>query len=116
MEVFAPLVGVTFRGADAKEIVKHLTREDGNKLTLECEPKNPYDDHAVKVIFDPTGEHIGYIAKENNWDVFYALENGEELCIEIVGFENTLKPTLLITTVDSDSLSVPAYDPHPQED
>lgn len=99
MEAFCTLVGVTFRGAEVKEIVKHLTREDGKLLSLEAEPDNPYDDHAVKVIHDPTNTHIGYLARENNYDVFSALANGDELCIEIVGFENTLKPTLLITDV-----------------
>jgi hypothetical protein len=97
MEVFANLVGVTFRGSEAKEIVKSLTREDGNHLSLEAEPNNEYDPRAVKVIHDPTNTHIGYIARENNYDVFCALQNAEELNIEIVGFENTLKPTLLIT-------------------
>lgn len=97
MEIFSSLVGVTFRGSEAKEIVKHLTREDSERLSLEAEPDNAYDERAVKVIHDPTNTHIGYIARENNWDVFEALQNGDELKIEIVGFENTLKPTLLIT-------------------
>jgi hypothetical protein len=97
MEVFVNLVGVTFRGSEAKEIVKHLTREDSGSLSLEAEPDNEYDGNAVKVIHDPTNTHIGYIARENNYEVFKALENDEPLNIEIVGFENTLKPTLLIT-------------------
>ena len=105
MEVFANLVGVTFRPAEAKEIVKALTREDGIHLTLEAEPSNPYDDHAVRVIHDPTGMHIGYIARENNWEIFQALQNNEELCIEIVGFENTLKPTLLVSSVDAGDMT-----------
>lgn len=102
MEVFVNLVGVSFRPKEAKEIVKHLTREDGTSLSLEAEPNNAYDDRAVKVIHDPSGLHIGYLAKENNWEVSEALANGEELCVEIVGFENTLKPTLLITDVDDE--------------
>jgi hypothetical protein len=104
MEAFVHLVGVTFRGGEAKEIVKHLTREDGVNLSLECEPDNAYDSCAVKVIHDPTGTHIGYLARENNYDVFSALQNATELCIEIVGFENTLKPTLLITDVPEHAL------------
>jgi hypothetical protein len=96
MEVFVNLVGVTFRPAEAKEIVKRLNPDDGYQLSLEAEPNNPYDSNAVKVIHNPTGMHIGYLAKENNYDVARALENGEELSIEIVGFENTIKPTLLI--------------------
>lgn len=102
MEIFATVVGVTFRGAEAKEIVKHLTPSDGNLLTLEAEPHNEYDSNAVKVIHDPSGSHIGYLARENNYDVFCALQEGKELCVEIAGFENTLKPTLLITEVEED--------------
>ena len=109
MEVFSNLVGVTFRGGEAKELVKHLTKEDGSKLSLEAEPDNPYDAHAVKVIHDPTNTHIGYLARENNYDVFNALEQGMELLIEIVGFENTLKPTLLITEAGA------ALDHEPEE-
>jgi hypothetical protein len=97
MEIFAPLVGVTFRGTSAREIVKHLTPSDGELLELEADPTNEYDSMAVKVNYRPTGEHIGFIAKENNPQVFAALERGEELMVEIVGFENSLKPTLLIT-------------------
>lgn len=97
MEIFVNLVGVTFRGAEAKEIVKKLTHDDGVELVLEPEPDNDYDSHAVRVIHNPTGIHIGYLARENNYDIFKALQRGEELNIQIVGFENTLKPTLLIT-------------------
>lgn len=107
MEAFVHLVGVTFRGPEAKEIVKHLTRDDGVNLSLEAEPDNEYDSCAVKVIHDPTNTHIGFLARENNWNVFQALQNGDELCIEIVGFENTLKPTLLITAVPEDTALTP---------
>lgn len=97
MEIFANLVGVTFRGTGAREIVKRLTPDDGELLSLEAEPTNEYDSEAVKVIYNPTGEHIGYLARENNHEIFLALEAGQELTVEIVGFENTIKPTLLIT-------------------
>lgn len=96
MEVFATVVGVTFRGASAKEIVKHLTTADGELLELQPEPTNEYDSNAVQVIYKPTDEHIGYLARENNYEVFCALMEGREVELEIVGFENTLKPTLLI--------------------
>jgi hypothetical protein len=97
MEVFANLVGVTFRGADAKEIVKSLNRDSGDLLSFENEPDNPYDSHAVKVIHESTGTHIGYISRENNYEVFQAVKRGDPLNIQIVSFENTLKPTMLIT-------------------
>lgn len=100
MEVFATVVGVTFRPPEAKEIVKSLTPSDGEKLSLEAEPTNEYDSNAVKVMCE--GMHIGYLARGNNTEVFYALQRDEELNIEIVGFENTIKPTLLIT----DNMSV----------
>lgn len=100
MEVFSPLVGVTFRPAEAKEIVRSLTQTDGDKLSLEAEPDNAYDSHAVKVIHNPTGTHLGYIARENNFEIFQALENDEPLVVEIVSFENTLKPTLLISSAE----------------
>ena len=109
MEVFVNLVGVTFRPPEAKEIVKNLSRDDGKLLSLEAEPDNEYDNNAVKVIHDPTGVHIGYLARENNYEVFSALQNATELCIEIVGFENTVKPTLLITDVPG------ALDHEPEE-
>lgn len=99
MEVFATLVGVPFRGAYAKELVKKLTLDDGELLELEAEPTNEYDSEAVKVIYKPDDSHIGYLARENNHDVFQALERKEKLNIEITGFENTLKPVLLITSV-----------------
>lgn len=94
MEVFSPLVGVTFRGAEVKEIVKNLTADDGERLTLEREPTNPYDVNAVKVLCD--GTHVGYIAKENNIAVAMALDEGAEVSVKIIGFENTIKPTLLL--------------------
>jgi hypothetical protein len=103
MEIFANLVGVTFRPAEAKTIVKALTPADGSQLRLETEPDNQYDGNAVKVIHTPTDTHLGYLARENNYDVFQALEHGEELVVEIVGFENTLKPTLLITDAVEDT-------------
>lgn len=100
MEVFATLVGVTFRGTYAKEVVKRLTKDDGELLELKAEPTNEYDNHAVMVMYKPTGEHIGYLARENNYEVFLALEQGIVPTIEIVGFENTLKPTLLISSIE----------------
>jgi hypothetical protein len=100
MEVFVTLVGVSFRGTEARHIVQDLTPNDGDQLSLEAEPTNPYDEHAVKVIHNPTGMHIGYLAKENNLEVFNALGENRSLKITIVSFENTIKPTLLIQDDD----------------
>jgi hypothetical protein len=100
MEVFANVVGVTFRSVEAKEIVKRMTPDDGELLSLETEPDNDYDCYAVKVIYKPTGTHIGYLGRDNNLAVFQALDRGDPVTIKIVGFENTIKPTLLITDFD----------------
>jgi HIRAN domain-containing protein len=97
MEVFVNLVGVSFRGGYAKELVKKLTLDDGELLELRAEPTNEYDPQAVMVIYKPDRTHVGYLARENNHDVFEALERGKELDVKIVGFENSIKPTLLIT-------------------
>jgi hypothetical protein len=103
MEVFSTLMGVTFRGGDAREIVKRLTPDDGDQLALVADPNNEYDSNAVMVMHRPTDCHIGFLAKENNFDVSEHLRNGGgPLKIEIVGFENTLKPTLLITDANDD--------------
>lgn len=96
MQVFSPLVGVSFRGSEARQIVKSLTTDSGQMLYLEAEPENEYDDHAVKVMYG-TGEHLGYLARENNRQIFEALQRGTQFSIEIVSFENSIKPVLLIS-------------------
>lgn len=99
MQIFSPLVGVSFRGKDARTIVQSMSPGPADFLSLEAEPDNPYDDHAVKVIYN--GDfHIGYIAKENNMQIFEALmEEDAEFNIDIVSFENSIKPVLMISRV-----------------
>lgn len=60
------LVGVSFRPAEAKEVVDALTI--GQELTLERDPNNEYDSNAIKVIADvgegdsgPVEVFIGFI-------------------------------------------------------
>lgn len=94
MEIFAPCVGVSFRGKEAVALVKSLTPDDGERLSLEADPDNEYDDHAVKILCD--GVFIGFVARENNARIFEALQAGTELNVQILNFENTIKPVLLI--------------------
>lgn len=116
MEVFVNMVGVTFRGREAMDIVKKLTSQDGDKLSLEAEPDNPHDSNAVKVIHNSTGMHIGYLARENNFEISQALQNGtDSFDIEIVGFENTVKPTLLISTMDDIPFTAEDFGEYPGE-
>lgn len=115
MQIFSPLVGVSFRGSEARDIVKSLTTDSGHMLSLEAEPDNPYDDHAVKVLYLHTeidengdeilvdaGVHIGYLARENNRQVHEALMLGTKFDIEIISFENSIKPILLISVADDE--------------
>lgn len=57
----ANLVGVNFRPAEAKDLVKNLAL--GEALYLEREPDNQYDTNAVKVGYPATGTHLGYIER-----------------------------------------------------
>ena len=90
------LAGANFRPADAREVCKSLGI--GDTLELEADPSNPYDSNAVKVIAEDT--FIGCIPKSDNTDVAAALARGEEVLVEVVGFEATLKPILEITLSD----------------
>ncbi len=98
MEIFSTLVGVSFRPASAKEIVKALST--GDELFLEHEPSNPYDSNAVKVYSDESFDDeffIGYLSRESNAETAEHLANVGEYNCEIVSFLNTMKPHLKIT-------------------
>lgn len=97
MPVFqCTLAGANFRPADAREVCKSLSI--GDTLELEADPANPYDSNAVRVI--ASGEFIGFIPKTDNTAVAAALTRGEEVLVEVVGFESTIKPILEITLSD----------------
>jgi hypothetical protein len=55
------VVGMHFRGVRAQQIVSALS--EGDLLTLDREPENPYDANAIRVLY--AEEHIGYIARES---------------------------------------------------
>ncbi len=54
------IVGVFYRSAAVKDLVPYLDVRDEIKLAKE--PKNPYDEFAVKVIYDR--KNLGYIPRE----------------------------------------------------
>lgn len=87
-----PMVGATFRPAEAKEIVRGL--HIGNRVQLQADPDNEYDSTAVAVYSDDV--HIGFIPKESNSALFTVLMDGAEISAEIIAFENSLKPVLEI--------------------
>lgn len=84
------MVGATFRPADAKEIIKHLTV--GDTVDLRADPDNQYDDTAVAV--DKDGTHLGFLPAAENGPVFAALSDGADIEATIIAFESTLKPVL----------------------
>lgn len=86
------MVGATFRPQSARQVVTHLSV--GEEVELRADPSNEYDDTAVAV--HAHGEHIGFIPKDKNAELFERLMDGEEIMAEVVAFENTLKPVLEI--------------------
>lgn len=88
-----PMVGATFRPAEAKEIVRGL--HIGARVALVADPNNEYDSTAVAVYSDDV--HIGFIPKESNSALFAVLMDGAEISATIIAFENTLKPVLEIS-------------------
>lgn len=99
MQVFSTLMGVSFRPAEAREIVRGLLKTDAEYLRLEREPTNEYDPNAVKVILYDT--HIGYCARANNFEISQALDVGIVPGIILVELHPT-KPTMLIEWNDED--------------
>src|ERR1044072_5577859 len=87
-----PMVGATFRPAEAKEIIRGL--HIGAQVQLVADPNNEYDSTAVAVYSDDV--HIGFVPKESNSALFAVLMDGAEISAEIIGFESTLKPVLEI--------------------
>lgn len=91
-----PMVGATFRPAEAKELVRGL--HIGDRVRLQADPENQYDTTAVAVYCGDV--HIGFIPKESNSALFAVLMDGAIITAEIIAFENTLKPVLEIEFED----------------
>lgn len=87
-----PMVGATFRPAEAKDIIRALCI--GNKVQLQADPDNEYDTTAVAVYHDDV--HLGFIPKESNSAIFAVLMDGASISAEIIAFENLLRPVLEI--------------------
>jgi hypothetical protein len=86
-----PVVGATFRPAEAKEALKSLS--PGDSVELRADPNNEYDATAVAVW---SGDHhIGFIPATDNGPVFKFLwDNDTTLDAEIIAFQSTLKPVI----------------------
>lgn len=69
-EFYMKVVGVTFDGR--QRIIARL--QPNQELMFVPEPSKPYDNHAVKIC-TLSGEQIGYVAKEHNYQIFCNLIN-----------------------------------------
>lgn len=73
----------------------------GDELTLELEPNNPSDEHAVKVLTSH-GEMLGYIPRYYSESISTRLHHGDTYCCKAIevdhthGCENCLKVRLTI--------------------
>lgn len=84
------MVGASFRPHSAKDVIRALNI--GDEVELRADPDNAYDDTAVGC--HAGGEHIGFVPKDRNADLFARLMDGEEILAEVISFENSLKPVL----------------------
>ena len=100
MQIFATLMGAAHRSSEAREIVKAFTGQE--PLRLERDPDNAYDENAIKVYDEHTGEWIGFIERGIAEEVAPKLDAGERLdCtvhMVIDGGSGQLKPLLKIET------------------
>lgn len=64
-------------GSSRQEIIKREVLE-GDKLSLEAEPNNPFDENAVKVL-SKFSNQIGYLKKELAEKVKPAVDNDTEI-------------------------------------
>ena len=76
------VVGMHFRGAEAKEYVSAM--REGEVLTLEREPENPYDQNAIKVF--ASGIWLGYIDRSAAAWISGWLDEGHSFTTTVVGF------------------------------
>ncbi len=99
-QIFSTLVGVNFRPAEAREVVKSC--QTGHVFDLAAEPSNPYDANAVQVIDPATGHFVGYLSRESNMETAAHLNAGKAARATIVSFLGTYKPHLLIELLEDD--------------
>lgn len=93
------VVGMHFRGAEAKSAVENMLPPV--ELELEREPGNPYDENAIKVNYN--GAHIGYLERGQAAFIAPYLDEGVEFICQVTRLEqrkNNLHPVCDIIPVD----------------
>lgn len=88
--MYTKVVGVTHKNADGssrQRILKRMRREerDHERVYLEHEPENPYDENAVKVL-NTDCEQLGYLERSLAADIVGRAAKGETFSAVITGF------------------------------
>ena len=78
------VVGTKYRSFD--EIRHYKNLKIGDELTMIHEPKNPYDNNAIKVVHQ--NYHIGYISKKENISVLKYLNSDNKYILKVVRIMN----------------------------
>lgn len=92
MQIFSEIVGVHFRPAEAKAL--HNALQIGENVDLVAEPNNKYDPNAVMVMSE--GEHIGYVARVNNYEIADYLNDGGKEAVATINRREGNKFVMLI--------------------
>lgn len=105
MRFLSALMGVNFRPANVRELVKDTDAFEQFPLRLEREPDNPYDSNAIRVLAE-TGsatlgdgdewEFVGFVQKDIAEELAPLLDLGYEASVKVIGWLATNKPHLEI--------------------
>lgn len=90
------IVGMHFRGGDAREIAASLT--PGSTLRLEREPDNAFDSYAIKAFVADT--HIGYIERGQAMWIAPEMDEGAEMVATVTGHIEEKRNTYPVVTVE----------------
>jgi MFS superfamily sulfate permease-like transporter len=95
-EFYTKVSGVTRQnddGSDRQQILKRC--RDGEKLDLVRDPKNPYDENAIRVC-RKNGEQLGFISAETAEQLARKIDSGMKIEAEIANITGgtTDRPTL----------------------
>jgi len=90
------VVGMHFRGAEAKAAVESFTPPV--ELQLEREPDNPYDEFAIKVLY--LDQHIGYLERTQACFISPQIDSGHEYSCIVTDLELRRKNLHPICTIE----------------
>ncbi len=83
-EFFTRVVGVTYENEDGSSRQRIIEKcRVGDDMRLEWQPDNPHDANAIAVRRRPTGEQIGYLAREVAARAVEQMQAGTEFSAEI---------------------------------